>query len=107
MENILDLSCFLEKTLTVKVSPTRTVNLPKPTQAVVIQIIGLSSKDADKMTTEEQLEDINKLIYTILNSNTQLYKFSVSDVENMPLQAKMALIDAYNKFALELVNNPN
>lgn len=105
--NILDLSCYLEKTMTVKMPDGRQYTLPKPTQRVFIMSLDLYKLSQSNPSYEEQLEAINKYAYVIMNENKQGRTFTMDEIENLPMDAKSAIIKAYTDFAQELVNDPN
>lgn len=106
MSKILDLSIYKEETLDITMPDSTLLHITKPTQAMVIKVLQLRNID-DKSEPEEIIKGINSLVEDILNTNKEKKEIAREEVEVMPLQMKMAIINAYTEFLTGIQNNPN
>lgn len=103
MSKVLDLSCFMQETISIKMLDGSKVDLPKPTQRFAIFLTNYyTNKNTDNI-----VEMSNQLTTAILNTNIQGRKFTEQEVSELPLTAQVAIIKEYREFCVRLTNNPN
>lgn len=102
---ILDLSVFKEETLDIKMMDGQVLHVRKPSQRMVIEILKLRDLD-EHSAPEEIIGAVNKMVWTILNDNTEDVHFAPYVVENMSLEIKQAILNGYTEFTTKLQQNP-
>lgn len=105
MNKMLDLSCYIEKTIDLKMPDGKILSLPKPTQKIAIFMMGIA--ESSKASPEDAVKNVNDLTTMILNTNKQGFHYSAAEIANMPLDMQYAIIREYNSFLNELISNPN
>ena len=106
MGKILDLAQFVQDPLAVKLLDGRVLNLNKATQKMAIKIMAFKSID-DKTSPEQILAALNDIIFLILNNNVEGEKIVRNEVQNMPDEAKVALLSEYAKYTQGVQSDPN
>ena len=102
MNKILDLSVYEGKTFDVKLPDGTLLNIKKPTQALVIMIMGLEEKNGADVVSA-----MGELAARILSNNTNGKTFSVDWVnENTDISMLAAIINGYTDFMREIQSNP-
>lgn len=105
MGKVLDLSVFREPTLDILMADGAKLRIPKPTQAMVIEIVKL--RDLSEDTPVDAVFDaLDALVWRILNSNLDGIRFARADIAALTPDAKTAIVNAYSEFAAELQANP-
>lgn len=107
MSKVLDLSAFVEETLDIKMPDGSVLNIPKPTQRMVIAVLALREKAENKQGSEGLVDAMNGLVLNILNSNSNGTKFVKADVDGMPLNMKSAILRAYTEYITGVQSDPN
>ena len=107
MRKILDLSQFEEQTMEVRVNENLSLNLQKPTQAIVIEM--LKFKNIDENTDAETImKALDSLCLLILNTNDSLVKYTKQKMNQiLNTQQKVMIVTAYSEFIAEVQNHPN
>lgn len=102
---ILDLNAFLDETLDINMDGGVVLRIPKPSQKMLIKIMGFQNIDAD--TPEEKAEEaLNQMTGDILNSNINKIEFSQESIAAMGNQAKLQILTAYTEFMRKVQANP-
>lgn len=103
----LDLNAILKdsETFPVKLLDGTTINLLKPTQALLIEMTSLSTK-GDEFEADPTLaiESLYSICGKIMNNNREGFDI---DVNEYPTEVVLAVITAYQEFAQEVLSNPN
>ena len=102
---VLDLSVFEEETMDVKLAGGVVVHIKKPTQRLVIDMMGLRHIN-ENLPEAQILAKVNEMAGKILSNNADGLTFDAAGVAGMPLRAKTELITAYSDFAVGLQSNP-
>lgn len=103
----LDLNAILKdsETFPIKLLDGTTINLLKPTQALLIEMTSLSTK-GDEFEADPTLaiETLYGICGKIMNNNREGFDIDVNDY---PTEVILAVITAYQEFAQEVLSNPN
>ena len=103
----LDLNAILKdsETFPIKLLDGTTINLLKPTQALLIEMTSLSTK-GDEFEADPTLaiETLYNICGKIMNNNREGFDI---DVNEYPTEVILAVITAYQEFAQEVLSNPN
>lgn len=107
MRNIVDLSVFKDRTLALKMPDGETLQLRKPTKAMVIEV--LKFKDINEESDPKQIVDaLDELVMRILNSNEKLKKYTSVELEDLlNVEMKLVIVQAYAEFIQGIQNDPN
>lgn len=103
----LDLGAIIKETKTfpVKLLDGTTVNLLKPTQALLLEMTELGGKQQDfDDDPKEALRTLYSICGKIMNNNREGYDI---DVSSYPTEIILAVITAYQDFAQEVLSDPN
>lgn len=104
---MLDLQAFQEKTFEVKLVDGTIINLRKPSQKLVIDIMAYEEKLKDK-NIKVVIESFVGLMVDILNNNTDGRKFNKAYVEKyFSLDLGKIFLEAYIDFVQEIQADPN
>ena len=105
MGKILDLSVYKEDTFDITFPDGEVINVRKPTQAVVIEMMRMSQ--FNKENQEEMIEAMVELCVSILNNNKNARQFDCDEI-NRRLDFIMvaAIIKGYSDWTQELQSNP-
>lgn len=107
MGKMLDLSVFQEQTLDIKMLDGEVVQIKKPTQALVIEVMKLRSVN-EQDDGMEIISTLSGLVYKILNSNKAGKTFTREFIDKtLDFNMCMAIVQAYGEFIAEIQNNPN
>lgn len=107
MAKMLDLSVFQEQTLDIKMLDGEVVQIKKPTQALVIEVMKLRNINT-KDDGVEIISVLSDLVYKILNSNKEGKTFTKEFIDKtLDFNMCMAIVQAYGEFIMEIQNNPN
>lgn len=105
---ILDLTQFTRRTMPVRLPDGTEVNLQKPSQALVIELMGLENQMKEGASPENVLEVYSHVVQGILNNNAEGIRFEERDITNqLDLELGMVLVQAYAQFMQEVQADPN
>lgn len=112
MSKLLDLRPILQETFDIVLSETETLRLRKPSETMLLrlseQMAELSTSDAPDDAMRSQLDALNALVLDVLSNNVDGKRIEPEFVEDqLPLAAKLAILQGYAEFAVSLVNDPN
>ena len=102
---ILDLSAFRQETLDIAMLDGTTLRVGKPSQRLVIEVLKLRDLEATS-APEAVLRAVDELVLSILNGNIDHRTFAPPDLDDLTLDMKTAIIDAFGRFILKLQTNP-
>lgn len=105
MGKILDLSVFQEETLDIKTADGQVLNIPKPSQKMVIELMKFKTID-ENSEPAKVVDALDRMSGLILNSNTNGIKFEKSSIVALSMDAKAAILKAYAEFAAGLQSDP-
>lgn len=118
----LDLRPLIEDTLDIILSEDVTIRLSKPSEALILRLgdemgffEGITGENEPAASaaggedrTKERIEALNKLTADVLSNNADKKNYTQEWVKkNLPLDVKIAILEAYSEFAMSLGNNPN
>lgn len=105
----LDLTARKEKYLDLTMLDGSTVQIKKPTEAMIVELDKYKLSMVEAKKSEDALNVIRETAAKILNTNTGFKSFDVNFlIENgYEYDICKAIIDAYEKFLAEVMNNPN
>ena len=104
---MLDLSVLREKTWELKMFGGEILNIKRPTQKMVIEMMGFE-EIAQKKEVVATIDGFAAILLDILNNNTNGRVYEQEYVmENFDFAVGMAVIEEYIKFATEINSNPN
>lgn len=107
MRKVLDLSQFTQEVMEVKVSEELSLNLQKPTQAIVIEMLKFRHVN-EKSEPTEIMAALDAITLLIVNNNDKFVKYTQEQVDKiLTTQQKILILEAYSEFALEIQSNPN
>lgn len=102
---ILDLSVFQQETFDITLPNGEVVNVKKPSQRLVIEMVALSSIQQD--STVAIIEGLVDVCAAILSNNTNGKEYSVEWVSNeLNINMITAIIQKYSEFIKVLQENP-
>lgn len=102
---ILDLSVFQQETFDITLPNGEVVNVKKPTQRIVIELVSLSSIQQDNSVAV--IEGLVDACATILSNNTNGKTYDVDWVSNeLNMAMIVAIIQNYSEFVKEIQSNP-
>lgn len=106
MSKILDLSVYTNDTFDITLpNGKETIKVKKPTQAIVIEMMGLS--EAQKKNESSVIDKLITLTANILSHNTDNRTFTADWVKNeLDFTMISAIIKGYSAFTEELQSNP-
>lgn len=105
---MLDLQAFQSQTFEVKLFDGEIINLNKPSQKLVLDIIAYEEKMKDKKDVKKVINSFASLILDILNNNAEGIKFNREYVDTyFNFEIGMAFIKSYMEFVQEVNNDPN
>lgn len=105
MGKILDLSVFQEETLDIKTVDGRLLHIVKPTQRMVIEMMGF--REIDENTPPEEIAAaLDRIALMILNNNREGVRFDADAVAALSADAKTAILAAFTQFTTHLQSNP-
>ena len=114
MGKLLDLRPILQETFDIILSETEKLRLRKPSETMLLrlsdQMTDLSPSDgaSEGPAMRAQLDALNALVLDVLNNNIDGKKIDPAFVEDqLPLSAKLAILQGYAEFAVSLVQAPN
>ena len=107
MKKVIDLSVFETQTMEVRLNGDKVLQLQKPTQAMVIEM--MKFRNIDEKTDEKDIvAAIDKLTLMVLNSNDKVEKFTLLSMNKLlNTQQKIALLTAYSEYISEVQSDPN
>lgn len=106
MNKIIDLSVFQEETLDFKLLDGRVINVVKPTQKMVIELMNFRNIQDEE--PEAQVAALSSIVCKVLNSNKNGIAFTEKEVEqNFNFQILQAILTAYSEFVNGIASNPN
>lgn len=101
---MIDLNAFKETTEEVKLFNGEIINLKKPTQQMIIDMMALQD-DINKKDSKKLIEKVNKLLISILNHNAENKQFDIDYIKNnFTYETMLAFIKAYGEFANKINN---
>lgn len=106
MSKFLDLSVFEEQYLDVKLADGRLLQLCKPTQAIVINMLKFQNIN-ENTNPNEIIDAVDEITFDILSTDKDGLVVTKETVAEMNLRMKLALIQEYGKFISEVQSNPN
>lgn len=109
---MLDLSVFQQKTFEVKLVDGQVVNLLKPSQKMLIEMMSYEAQFKAIEPNQENLNKVfntfNSMILNILNNNNDGKVFDKEYVDKyFDFHIGTALMNAYMEFVNEINSNPN
>ena len=106
MGKVIDLSVFQEETLDFKLPDGRIVNIVKPSQKMVIDLMNFRNIQEDE--PEAQVAALSNIVCKVLNSNKNGVAFTEEEVEKeFNFQILQAILFAYGEFVNGIASNPN
>ena len=107
MSRMIDLSVFENATMPVRLPDGHVLHLSKPTQRLVIEMLGFREMKEDS-TAEEITAALDTITRKILCTNENGEIFTAEYVErDLNMQMKIALLNAYSAFITEVQSDPN
>lgn len=108
MAKYLDLSVFQEETFEVKLSEETTININKPSQRLVLDLMEYEKHFSNKKDPKKVVDSFVELIVKILNNNKEGLKFTREYVENkFSFEIGVVFIKSYIDFVSEVNSDPN
>ncbi len=105
MGKMIDLSVFQEETLDMKMMDGREINIVKPTQKMVLELMNFQNLREEE--PEVQIAALSTIVCKVLNSNKNGIAFTVEEVGEFSFQILSAIITAYGEFVNGIASNPN
>lgn len=107
MRKVLDLSQFTQEVMEVKVSEELTLNLQKPTQAIVIEMLKFRNI-SEESEPETIVAALDSLCLLIINTNDKLVAYDKKAMDEMlTTHQKLLIVQTYSDFISEVQNHPN
>lgn len=103
----LDLGAIIKNTQTfpIKLLDGTTVNVLKPTQALLLEMTAMSvSQEEFEADPTKAIEALFDICGKIMNNNKEGYDI---DVSQYPTEVVIAIINAYQEFTQEVLGDPN
>lgn len=111
MANVLDLRPILSETYDIILSDTETIRMRKPTEILLLRMmeqLGTLSGGDDPDHTNKQIDALNRLLADVLSNNADGRDIPLEWVCGaLPLDAKIAILQGYATFAMNLASHPN
>lgn len=101
---ILDLSAYREETADIILEGGRKLRLKKPSEKLVIQLLGL--RNLDENDPAAVLETLNGVTAAILNNNADGLTFGRDSIETLSQDVKLRIVEAYTEYATQLQARP-
>lgn len=105
MGKMIDLSVFQEETLDMKMLDGRIVNIVKPTQKMVLELMNFQNLREEE--PEAQIAALSTIVCKVLNSNKNKIIFTEEEVGEFSFQILNAILTAYGEFVNGIASNPN
>lgn len=107
MRKVLDLSAFAEETMELRIDAETVLQLQKPTQYIVIEM--LKFRNIDENTEPEVIiKAIDNLCLLIINSNDKMKVYTMEQVNKMlNMSQKLKILQVYSEFISDIQNDPN
>lgn len=105
MGKMIDLSVFQEETLDFKMTDGRVVNIVKPNQKMVLELMNFQNLRDEE--PEAQIAALSTIVCKVLNSNKNGITFTEEEVGELNFQILSAIITAYGDFVNTIASNPN
>lgn len=102
---VLDLKAFLDETLDISMADGETLRIPKPSQRMLIKIMGFR-EIGDDTPPEKVTEALNDMTHEVLNSNIDDIQIDMSSIIAMSDGVKLKILTAYTEFMREVQANP-
>lgn len=101
---MIDLQAFKEVTEEVKLFDGDIINIKKPTQQMIIDMMALQD-DINKGNSKNLIEKVNKVLISILNHNTENKQFDIDYIKKyFNFETMQGFIKAYGDFASRINN---
>lgn len=105
---MLDLQSFQRETFEVKLFDGSVINLNKPSQRLIIELMGLEAKLNKNASPTVALNSFIEIILSILNNNAEGLKFDREYVETyFDLEIGQAFVQGFMEFANGVNSDPN
>lgn len=105
MGKMIDLSVFQEETLDMKMMDGRMINIVKPNQKMVLELMNFQNLREEE--PETQIAALSTIVCKVLNSNKNGITFTEDEVSEFNFQILSAIITAYGEFVNGIASNPN
>lgn len=105
MGKMIDLSVFQEETLDMKMPDGRMINIVKPNQKMVLELMNFQNLGEEE--PEAQIAALSTIVCKVLNSNKNGIVFTEEEVKEFNFQILSAIITAYGEFVNAITSNPN
>lgn len=107
MRNIVDLSVFQKQTLALRLPNGETIQISKPTQRMVIELLKFKSID-ENSNPQDIVEAMDNMVLAILNNNEKMVSYTQEQADEMlNVAMKMVIIQHYAEFVQGIQQNPN
>lgn len=107
MRKVIDLSVFEKQTLALKMPDGGILQIRKPTQQMVIEMMKFRAINQDS-DIEMIVNAMDAMVLAILNSNEQMKTYTQEELNNtLNLDMKTIIIQAYGEFLQGIQQNPN
>lgn len=110
MTKKLDLTAFKKDYFEVKLPDGETINIGKPSQGLIIDMMAMEQKikEIDTENTSDLMAIFNDVILKIINNNREEKKFTGKFIEdNFDFEIGQIFLNAYMEFVQEVGSNPN
>jgi len=111
---MLDLSVFKKEYLEIKLFDGSVVNIGKPSQRLVIDMMAVQqtfedlNANPENHKVEDILNEFNQILLKILNNNKEEKKFTIKYIEsNFDLEIGNVFISEYMEFVNQIQNRKN
>lgn len=105
---MLDLTVFQEQTMELKLFSGEVINLRKPSQKLLLEMLSYESKMKGVKDPIKVINSFSDILTKILNTNKEGIEFSMNDVKEMfSPEVGQVVIEAYMKFVNNINKNPN
>lgn len=105
MAKILDLTVYKEETLDITLLDGRLVQTRKPTEKMFIELIAYQNIKSTDLN--EVLNALNALVLMVLNNNINGVVITRAEVEAMPLNIKMVIVQTFTEFVNDIASQKN
>jgi len=101
---MIDLQAFKETTEELKLFDGEIVNLKKPTQKLIIDMMAFEDS-VKKKNNVNIMDTLGKLLLSILNNNIENKQFKIDYInENFTPETMMIFMKSYSEFAQNIQN---